>query len=603
MKRLPAITIALILFFCFLQVKNHRWSKDYDEWTVTIVGDGYGYWAYLPAIVINHNLDFRQALQPVKKIRKGVNDDYINAYVLPADNGGQINKCFAGLSVLMLPFFLIICLVAKIYGYDVDGFSYPFQLGASIIALFYLFVGLFYLTKLLRLYSVRSFVISCVLAALVFATNLYYYVTMEPTMPHVFDFALMSVFLYFIAKSIREYSFNNVRWAAAALGIAVIIRPTNVLILLAIPLLAGSWALTVEYVRRALTSSVTYKAAVIFFMAISIQLLLWKSETGHWFVWSYPGEGFNFSKPHFTDILFSYRKGWFVYTPIMFLGLFIVLYVFFRQNWFRLFYLLGFFTVITYVLSSWWMWSYGASFGARPFIDFYPVFAFAIALGMNSISTLTGILVLGLTFICAKVNLIQEEQYEKFIMLKDGMDRAKYWKIFLHTDASYIDCLIEKNVEEGYTLMDKYNIKNDFEQNLWTDGSNLTSAVAHTGRRSAFAGKTSPYSPAFADTVSGLPKQPSGKLAIFVKLWVNEPDTNNNAKLIVSVEEKGKSPYFYTANLLKNYIDSCNTWKQVECSVELPATFKNNNDILKIYVYTERGIVYVDDEEIKFGYK
>ncbi|MBK6283998.1 MAG: hypothetical protein IPF54_16290 [Draconibacterium sp.] len=51
------------------------------------------------------------------------------------------------------------------------------------------------------------------------------------------------------------------------------------------------------------------------------QMMYWYSITGHFFVNSYPDEQFFWGNPHFIDGLFSYRKGWLLYTPVMIFAL------------------------------------------------------------------------------------------------------------------------------------------------------------------------------------------------------------------------------------------------------------------------------------------
>jgi hypothetical protein len=160
-------------------------------------------------------------------------------------------------------------------------------------------------------------------------------------------------------------------------------------------------------------------------------------QTGNFIVWSYSNEGFNFKEFHFFDILFSYRKGWFVYTPIMFIAVLGGLITLHRQSGFRFFSGLLFFILVTYILSSWWAWWYGGSFGLRAFIDFYPAFALLLALFINSLRAKSlKIFVLFLAFLCVGLNLFQTKQYINNILPWDGMTKEKYWKIFLKSKPS-----------------------------------------------------------------------------------------------------------------------------------------------------------------------
>ena len=67
---------------------------------------------------------------------------------------------------------------------------------------------------------------------------------------------------------------------------------------------------------------------------MAIQSVIYKLSTGYFWVYSYGEEGFNFGSPHFIDILFSYKKGLFLYTPIYLIAL-LGLYFMYKKNKFE----------------------------------------------------------------------------------------------------------------------------------------------------------------------------------------------------------------------------------------------------------------------------
>jgi hypothetical protein len=68
-----------------------------------------------------------------------------------------------------------------------------------------------------------------------------------------------------------------------------------------------------------------------------------------------------------VDGLFSYRKGWFLYTPLALFGMigFIPLY---RRHRGLVLPLLLFFAVSFYLIFSWHQWYYGWGFGCRSLV-------------------------------------------------------------------------------------------------------------------------------------------------------------------------------------------------------------------------------------------
>src|SRR5690606_12215379 len=126
-------------------------------------------------------------------------------------------------------------------------------------------------------------------------------------------------------------------------------------------------------------------AFFIFLIPIIPQLFFWKIYGGDWLVFTYGSdEKFFFNNPKIFDFLFSYRKGWFVYTPLM---IFSIVGLFFLKKKVKEMSLITpiFITFIIYILSSWWCWWYGGSFGMRAMIQYYAFLAFPLAAFINLI--------------------------------------------------------------------------------------------------------------------------------------------------------------------------------------------------------------------------
>jgi hypothetical protein len=143
-------------------------------------------------------------------------------------------------------------------------------------------------------------------------------------------------------------------------------------------------------------------------------------------------------------VLFSYRKGWFVYTPVMIfsiIGLFFILKH--KTNVFKtsiVIYLI----INIYMLSCWWCWWYGGGFGMRSLIQAYVLLAIPLAAFYQYVFSLEfkkqtfvfitrGLTVFLLsTFLC--LNIIQTYQYDHpadhRLLHYDAMSKAAYWRIF-----------------------------------------------------------------------------------------------------------------------------------------------------------------------------
>ena len=67
---------------------------------------------------------------------------------------------------------------------------------------------------------------------------------------------------------------------------------------------------------------------------IVLQMLYWHALTDSFVVYSYSnnhGEGLNLSSPFIFEVLFSYRKGWVLYTPLTIFGI-IGFYFLYRKD-------------------------------------------------------------------------------------------------------------------------------------------------------------------------------------------------------------------------------------------------------------------------------
>jgi len=389
--------------------------------------DGKGYYAYLPAVFIYNDLSFK-FFHSIEK-EKYYHPNYYYAY-LRVHNDKVINKYYVGTAVSMTPFFAIGHLKALLGGWPADGYSYPYMVWVHFGALVYLLIGLLALRRLLRTYSIDEKWIALTLAAIVFGTNLFYYVLTEFSMSHVYSFSLITCFLLFSRKTMLGGSLNHFLWASVILGWIILIRPVNAVVVFALPFLAGNPHNLKDIFSRLLLKWKYVLSAVLIIAAIaSIQAIIYKIQTGDFFVYSYPGEGFEFTRPHMGSMLFSFRKGLFVYTPLLLISL-----VGFRFLWimqrFQAVALFVFFLLILYLFSSWHMWYYGGSFSQRVFIDYYARFAILLALtlqflkGMIRKIYITGIIVLSL--FCQ----YQTYQYRHMVIHWSDMTKEKYFEGF-----------------------------------------------------------------------------------------------------------------------------------------------------------------------------
>jgi hypothetical protein len=96
----------------------------------------------------------------------------------------------------------------------------------------------------------------------------------------------------------------------------VLIRPVNAMVIFGIPFVLGNFREAGSFIRKIVDKpAITILASGFFILILAIQLILWNYQTGSFFIWPYKGEGFDFLNPHIYGVLFSFRKGLFIYTP------------------------------------------------------------------------------------------------------------------------------------------------------------------------------------------------------------------------------------------------------------------------------------------------
>jgi len=164
-------------------------------------------------------------------------------------------------------------------------------------------------------------------------------------------------------------------------------------------------------------------------------MLYWKTFGGSWVIYSYGKEGFFFDNPQIFNYLFSYRKGWFVYTPLMFLAI-IGLALSFKKSRYYFWAILVPLIPTVYVFSSWWCWWYGGSFGMRSMIEFYGFLAFPLGtLFVYSKNWLKPIFI-ALALLFTAYNIRLTKQYRSSFLHWDSSSKATYWMDFLKVQRS-----------------------------------------------------------------------------------------------------------------------------------------------------------------------
>ena len=124
---------------------------------------------------------------------------------------------------------------------------------------------------------------------------------------------------------------------------------------------------------------VLFATILAFVITFSPQFIYWKLVSGSFVVNSYAnnlGEGFDWFTPYILEVLFSFKKGWLLYTSLMFFA--ICGFYFWIKKAPNGFVALLVFLIFFYVVSCWTTWWYAESFSQRALLDIYPLMTIAL---------------------------------------------------------------------------------------------------------------------------------------------------------------------------------------------------------------------------------
>lgn len=426
-KNLSLNRFLLISFLCLSTyvVANRNWLNT----RYPLQMDANGYYIYLPALFIYHDLE---KLAFVDKMP----DQFDRTYFLyPGSQGGYMTKYTPGMAILELPFFLVAHFLASNLGFESDGYSPPYRLAIAFSTLFYTFWGLWFLGKLLSRYFSKRTVLWTVGLTL-FATNLLFYSSIQAGITHNYVFFALLIALYYGDQWKHSWSWKDFAFSCMGAGLAALIRPTEILIA-AIP-----FGILLQVFRSSPSLSMfwqQHKSALIsgligFALFLLPIFIYWKFATGNWIAYTYEQEGFYFDRPWQIWLgLFGFRKGWFIYTPILFLAawglFFMVKDVRFRHIRSAL---VWYMPINLYIVLSWYGWWYGGCFGLRALVPSLGLMAIPLAYLFDKFEKTKiqalGIQIIALFFVF--LNIFQSFQYQRQILHMDSMTWRAYFYIF-----------------------------------------------------------------------------------------------------------------------------------------------------------------------------
>jgi len=404
----------LVITLVGIFLNNKYWeTKKVIDWDVS------QYYSYLPATFLYKDYTFQNAdtLWEEAHFKLLPLPDGVHTYPV---------KMTYGVSLFYAPFFVAahsFCLNSQ--NCIPNGFSKPYKIALLLSSLVFALIGLWFFGNWLLNYV--SPIIAAIATLCIFAgTNLAYFTFVEPV-SHVYGFALISTILYCFSRYLREQKTSLVIIIGFLSGLFVLIRPTNIILLL--------FLLIMLWLKRSQLDSKKLKQHILIAIPLAAivwipQFIYWKHMTGQWLFYSYNDESFFFTDPEIWKGLFSYRKGWFVYSPLLFLAIPGFWFLHKQKRHTAIAALITLFVGLC-VTFCWRCWWYGGGFGARAMIEYLPFMGLALAMlfqasGKAKLLVSIPVFVLA-TFLCV-ASVWFTHLYTKLYIHPDSMSKELFWK-------------------------------------------------------------------------------------------------------------------------------------------------------------------------------
>lgn len=595
LKNLSLVTLIIISsILAVYRVSNV--DKNEISWDVL------GYYLYLPATFIHHDPTLKDIswLKKENEERKLAGTLYM---VTQNDKGETMYFFLMGMALFYLPFFFMAGAFASIAGVPVDGFSAPYQYFLVIGGVIYTIIGLIYLRKILRRYFTET-ISSLVMLIIVFGTNYINHLTIKNLETVNVLFMLVTIVLWNTIKWHETFKGKYLMAIGSAITLMVLVKPSEVFIIL-LPLLwnVASW----ETLKIKLNPLWKNKIYILFTIGICLiivlpQMLYWHSKTGKFIFDSYknPGIGLDLTSPHIINALFSFRKGWLLYTPVMTFAL-LGFYFLYKNNKSIFFASIVYFLVSFYIIASWTEWWYGAGFSLRPVIATYPILAICLGYFLMYIQSKTsaykitfGAIVLFFIFL----NQFQWWQYKNYILDPYRTTRAYYTAIFLKTKVTDADrelLRVYRDFSGGMVFKDKDKYQESLILTMDFNDSGNKGNMTEDGNNYFRLKEDQEFFPIFENPFNEITQKDHIWIKASMDIRFPKEFEGTPPCMVLSMDRKG-GPYGYSATEIKP--DSAlNQWHKIEVMYLTPE-IRSGKDRIKCYIW-KRGKSQFDIDNIK----
>ncbi len=568
------VTLLLITVLIVFRLSNV--SERETSWDVL------GYYLPLPATFVYDDplMENREWIEQINEEKELTGTLY---QISSTPDGEPMYFFLLGMAFLYLPFFLLGHGSAFLFGYPADGFSMPYQYAMVVGGLFYTILGLLYLRKILLQY-VPDKIAAFVIIIVVLATNYSHHLSLKNLETVNVLFLFVCLIIWNTIQWHKTQKLKNLLAIGGFITIMSLVKPSEVLIVL-IPIFFGVYSKSTLLEKWELIKK--HKLQFLWMIGVCLivalpQMSYWYVKTGKLFYDSYinPGVGLDVFSPYVFESLFSYKKGWLIYTPVMILSLIGFYYLFKNHRKSAIAYT-SYFVVTTYIIFSWTEWWYGAGFSNRPLITTYPILAISLGLFLTQLLEKSKVLRIGVlvfVILCLSLNQFQWWQLRNGILEPYRTTKEYYWVSFLKTSVTDTDkelLTVFRDFDGVHKFSNKSEYKMVSEENIDFDdmvnGFNFTPEIE--------------FSPSYEKPF----KEITTKDHIWVEVKVvyrGKELSEEKMPLIVTHMNRREGAYgYYTTKIpSRTFLDRDFA---VFTAQYMTPNIRNVNDTLKIYVWNK----------------
>ncbi|MEO6305780.1 MAG: hypothetical protein ABIP51_21705, partial [Bacteroidia bacterium] len=485
-----------------------------------------------------------------------------------------------GVSLLIAPFFFCALLFSKLFGFEVDGFSLPFQMSVHIAGIFYCIVGLIFIKKLLLQLNIKPTYVAVLIILACFGTHLFSYTVNEPGMAHVYAFALTSILFYLALNLFQKRTSKYFYLSAVILGLIVLVRPINIILLTFIPFFFQNRYDMFSSLKVILRSKHFYFALIVLIAICSIQDIAWFNQNGRIFQDPYYGNGFYFNNPQIFNMLFGFNNGLFIYVPICLVFLLGVIPIFIFNKFKGIVFLVSL-AFVFYIFASYWAYNYFDGFGIRTFVDFLPIFIIGGAYSFQNLKPKMKYALSTLGILCLFMNLFYIYQYRSGIIKGNGMNYEKFSYVFLKSNKAYADSLGGSSDLQLYSKTGGKTVFVNENSNVEYDLNNKDTAVIFNYNLQL-------------QRANGL-----YTLIEFERKEVNKNSSFNGIIVFNATDATGNIKNYHAIRLNETPSKNCCEWKKYSYSIASTAKLNKDDKLSMMILNPKKASFFIKNFNVK----